>query len=147
MITGHVSDTELAWAAGFFDGEGCFTMQTQQRKTKVPYIRAIAAIGQVDPEVLLRFQAAVAVGRVSGPWQRKGPRAKPVWTYRADGREVPVVYNALLPWLSTVKRDAGARVIALASPPVGKGWRRGRIGGWGGRRRNGKRAGEGVGGI
>ena len=48
---------EQAWAAGFFDGEGCFSV------SKRGY--AVCMITQNDTEALLRFKDVVGVGRVS----------------------------------------------------------------------------------
>lgn len=55
---------ELYWAAGFYDGEGHFQLRTQKRRYHYPAI----VIGQKDREVLDRFQAAIGVGKVYGPY-------------------------------------------------------------------------------
>jgi len=50
-------DVELAWSAGFFDGEGS-TFATGDRLHM--------SIGQRHPAVLERFVSAIGVGRVRG---------------------------------------------------------------------------------
>lgn len=58
--------TEQAWAAGFYDGEGC----TQAMKSNGhSYIRM--TVVQAEPVTLRRFQDAVGgVGKVFGPYKR-----------------------------------------------------------------------------
>ena len=70
-----MTDThELAWAAGFFDGEGSVSYQRQCRKSHSRAQRVISIdIFQTsgNQEVLERFQTAVGVGKVNGPyWTR-----------------------------------------------------------------------------
>jgi hypothetical protein len=62
--------TELAWAAGFFDGEGSTMVHTDE--SRPGYLRLEVVVPQVGhdglPAVLLRFQRAVGgLGRIGGP--------------------------------------------------------------------------------
>jgi hypothetical protein len=57
---------ELSGAAGFFDGEGCFSYAVKGRY-------ACVTIMQVDRRVLDRFLNAVGVGKVFGPYASKNP--------------------------------------------------------------------------
>lgn len=100
-------DTERAWAAGFFDGEGSVarTVSRNGRPT-VPRV-SITQAGPPDapPETLLRFATAVGVsGRLYGPTFIENRKPRYVW---AAGKyaDVLVIRDALWPWLSTVKRD------------------------------------------
>jgi hypothetical protein len=86
---------ELAWAAGFFDGEGCTSLS---RKGDNAHLRC--AVSQKDRRTLDRFQAAVGVGRIyerrhATPW---------VWqtTNEADTRTVLALLD---PYLSEPKRE------------------------------------------
>jgi hypothetical protein len=93
---------ELAWAAGFFDGEGCVGCSWRPEKR---YRNLRLSITQVDREVLDRFAEAVGVGRVLGPRIRKDPNQQPLYTYRLDRvEEIRAVREKLWPWLGTVKR-------------------------------------------
>lgn len=57
-------ETELAWAAGFFDGEGYTGFRTPGGRS----YRAIRmSIGQMHREPLDRFHRAVGVGFITGP--------------------------------------------------------------------------------
>lgn len=66
-------ETEVSWAAGFFDGEGTVWSRI------VPYRAVRLAVGQsATPELLERFRLAVGgVGNVRGPYQPKSPNHRP----------------------------------------------------------------------
>lgn len=104
-----VDREELAWAAGFFDGEGCFSYTD-----KAGY--GAAAIGQVDREPLERFQRAVGgMGRIYGPYFKLYPGrvSKQPWhQYRIYRREHLQAVTALL-WfkLGTTKRRQAVNVL------------------------------------
>lgn len=106
-------DTERAWAAGFFDGEGCVTTGRNNgvSKKKYPSIE----ISQADPEVLERFYHAVgAVGHINGPYAKKDGTSD-MWYYACRSQnEMMAVYNALVPYLSSIKLDAFQKVLEAA---------------------------------
>lgn len=93
----RTQETEIAWAAGFFDGEGhshfrngCFSVSITQSK---------------NCEVLLRFRSAVGdLGRVSEPHYCT-PNPNPRWTYSVHGKNAILVMQRLWPHLGTVKRN------------------------------------------
>jgi hypothetical protein len=99
---------ELAWAAGFFDGEGTCYIAHHAAKAK-PRL----AIGQIDDFVLLRFRSAVGeLGTVNGPYiYKKRPKATPHYLYTCNGYMVPIVTNLLWPYLSPVKKIQIQRVL------------------------------------
>lgn len=91
---------ELAWAAGFFCGEGSFVSGWSRADE---LWRVMFSITQKStkgrPEVLRRFRKAVGFGALGGPYSRK--------TYRlaSGGASTTLRLAALLwPWLSRVKR-------------------------------------------
>lgn len=101
--------TELAWAAGFFDGEGHVALQSSP----------LVSIHQTDRAVLDRFQVAVAVGLVAGPYA-KG-HWSPAWVYRTSNwRDSQVVLALLWKFLSAPKRaqfhDRFSRYLARPLP-------------------------------
>ena len=51
--------TELAWAAGFFDGEGCIS-----RKRAASSRSCSFSVSQNGFECLLRFRAALGLGKI-----------------------------------------------------------------------------------
>lgn len=104
--------TEIAWAAGFWDGEGCAYIQKgRPRKDGTIALRPGLAISQsggddVAPEVLLRFQRIVGCGAVTGPYVYKNPHARPAWRWALHARsEITDVVALLWPYLGTEKRD------------------------------------------
>src|SRR4026208_968616 len=90
---------ELAWAAGFFDGEGWAAKKNP---------RGIGAqINQADnsgiPVVLCRFQAALGgVGRIGGPVRKPDRKDLYHWVVSSQG-DVQLVFDLLKPWLGQVK--------------------------------------------
>lgn len=94
---------ELAWAAGFFDGEGNATVD----RGKKPYKYLRLQIAHVRPEPLVRFIAAVGVGRLLGPYDRgpQVPNQKPIHRWAVVGRTAESVVPLLWPYLSIPKRE------------------------------------------
>ena len=109
------TETEKAWAAGFFDGEGStsITRYTPKNQHKQSTVLTVS-IKQVHPEVLERFKAAVGgEGVINGPYQRNDHQ--PYWMYRASGVDrVQGIINAIWPYLGSVKRDQAQRAIDTA---------------------------------
>ncbi len=85
---------DLAWAAGFFEGEGTTSVLKAQRD-KYAYLRM--SVSQKDPELLYKFQNIFKVGKVY-----KNKRGVHSWDcYRQS--EVFVVLEALLPYFGSQK--------------------------------------------
>lgn len=100
---------ELAWAAGFFDGEG--TIYAQRRRlpsgkwsSPVPSV----TVTQVDPDVLYRFAGIVSAPRVLGPYTyNKGRQPNAQSHYRIHLVRDPAVevIRQLWPYLCEIKRE------------------------------------------
>lgn len=103
--------SELAWAAGFFDGEGCVTYVNHNGKQTTRALRI--NITQIHDEVLKRFQQAVGgLGSILGPYSSKN-RKTPLFTFQiAKQAEVKQVFVLLKPYLSSVKRTQFEETIA-----------------------------------
>lgn len=88
---------ELAWAAGFFDGEGSTYTDPNLRVSVV----------QNDPYVLERFMRATGdLGRMGGGKVIYGRAKKPLHTWRtSDWREAQAVIALMWKWLSPQKRE------------------------------------------
>lgn len=94
---------ELAWAAGFFDGEGSTMVHTD--KSRPGYLRLEVVVpqsghGRGVPPVLVRFQKAVG-----GLCRIVGPEARDIYKCVSGGRLEAMAIVALL-WnqLGEVKR-------------------------------------------
>jgi hypothetical protein len=96
-------ETEIAWAAGFFDGEGT-TSHRPKHSTRIQ-------ISQKEPGLLHRFADAVGSGSVRGPY-RNGTGH--VWQYRVSNRrDVAAVIALLWPYLGEIKKaQADAALVA-----------------------------------
>jgi hypothetical protein len=90
---------ELAWAAGFFDGEGW----AARSKTRGVQARINQSDDDRVPEVLLRFQRIVGLGRLHGPVREDGRKDLYHWDVSSRS-DVAAVANATWPWLGSVKR-------------------------------------------
>jgi hypothetical protein len=93
---------ELAWAAGFFDGEGSSSMNQHKRRWK----SAVVSMGQTDREPLDRFDRATSnIGAVRGPYPMAGNR-RPMYEWRVIGiDQCQLVMDMLWPWLCSIKRE------------------------------------------
>lgn len=96
--------TELAWAAGFWDGEGsAWRSQPAGRNTAQPCARINQSSTGGIPEVLIRFQRAVGLGTVKGPDIEEGK--EPLYRWVASSRsDILTTFDVLLPWLGPVKQ-------------------------------------------
>ncbi len=121
----RVAMTELAWAAGFFDGEG--SVYLDKHRSHAGYFVVSARVTQGNqagvPEVLVRFREALGLGRIRGPLKHKTAR-KVIYRWELGGRAaIGSVVEALSPWLGDVKlrqaREAFAVTDAQANLPRG----------------------------
>ena len=100
---------DLAWAAGFFDGEGCFSYTDRAAYASV-------SISQVERGPLERFQGAVGnLGKIYGPYFKTYPgrMSKQPWhQYRAYRREHVQAIAAML-WFNrgSTKREQAVAVL------------------------------------
>lgn len=112
MSEAHSTDfarqLELAWAAGFFDGEGCTTLDVQH--SGFSYVRL--SIKQVVLENLERFKAAVGGAGTISPAKVEVEGCKPVQKWRVGGTGAREVLQLLWPYLGSAKREQATRVLA-----------------------------------
>lgn len=100
---------ELAWAAGFFEGEGCFTRSIQTRGNSTAY-NLKAHISQTTEEPIIKFYEAIGFGRINGPYQNG--KYKEYWRYEAAGYErVQELLVMLWPHLSDRRKEEGTKII------------------------------------
>lgn len=93
---------EIAWAGGFYEGEGCI-FSRYVRRMKDPYTSLI--INNTDLEPLERFQAAVGLGHIRGPYQPKQGQRQPQYHYEVNGFEKSQAIIAMLwPFLSARRK-------------------------------------------
>jgi len=102
------SRTELAWAAGFFDAEGCFSF--------TPGSGICASITNTDVDLLERFLRAVDFGKIYGPYDLKvtdGFKRKPHYFFRVSGLEKVQALAAIL-WfkIGSAKKNQARATLA-----------------------------------
>ena len=107
--------TELAWAAGFLEGEGYIGATESSNGTRqFRSPRLVVSIHQVDIRSLERFKAAVEVGNIAGPYWYGDDRRQPYWKYSAEARRAEMVVDLLLPIMGDSMKADQARM-ALAT--------------------------------
>lgn len=99
-----MNNEDLAWAAGFIDGEGHFGIANKERMTPQIYLSA----GQCDRRVLDRLQAILG-GKVYGPYKQKKAGHNDYHYWRLGSQETKVAAERLWPWLSEVKKEQFGR--------------------------------------
>ncbi len=96
---------DLAWAAGLFEGEGCFSFAAGHVNRSLH-----AAINMTDRDVVQRFQAVVGIGAIY-PRPPMKENWKPQWTWSVGSFEhVQAIIAMLWPWLCS-RRRAKARLV------------------------------------
>lgn len=108
-----MSDTELAWCAGFLDGEGSFGAYVRKSsKSQRAKYRIQAA--QSDREVLDRLQTELG-GKVAGPYGPYTTQRKPYYNWAVWGQEAVEVTERLWPYLSSVKLKQAGQAMEIMS--------------------------------
>lgn len=95
------TDTDYAWAAGFWDGEGNVSL-TYRGAHNIP--RIVVQIAQVHREVLDKFQRVVGYGNVLGPYNPRGANSQPYYVWRVEGvNHLHTIKTVLEPYLGSEK--------------------------------------------
>ena len=110
---------DRAWAAGLFEGEGCFSTFRKESDGHV-YQYPRAQMNMTDEDAIRRFHSVVGIGSVSGPHFIKGhPERKPLWRWGVLGH-AKTQFLAILLWdgLCSRRRSKASEVLLLR--PVGR---------------------------
>jgi hypothetical protein len=101
---------DFAWAAGFFDGEGWANLKKRGVQSRINQ----AGLDGV-PEVLVKFQRIVGVGRLKGPIILEG--RQPLYHWLASSRvDLAKVAELIGPWLGPIKRSEFEWTLSLKLP-------------------------------
>lgn len=105
-----VVNYELAWAAGFWDGEGCASVYL--RKTIPPRYTSQASVTQIHRATLERFDRAVGgLGKIYGPYDTKSGKS-PQYCYKIGSfGNIVLLSEMLWSYLSQPKKDQFSSVI------------------------------------
>lgn len=94
--------TEIAWCAGFFDGEGSCCLRRYKNQGCGISLQIKQTKG---PDLLDRVQSILG-GKVYGPYQQKNRNHSEYWDWRLDSYySVANAYNLLYDYLGDVKRS------------------------------------------
>jgi hypothetical protein len=118
----EVNREKLAWAAGLFEGEGCFSGQAHVNGV-VGRRSVRAQVKMSDRDRVELFASIVDVGRVHACKPSPFASHKPVFQWRVTSfEEVQHVVAILWPWLGPRRRARAAEVLsgAWAKPANGR---------------------------
>lgn len=88
-------NTQLAWVAGFFEGEGNFG----PNKKKGRYLCPVVQIAQVGREPLDYVQKVMGLGKVKGPYGPYKSNKQAYYVYMAYGQDALLFVDRVLPYL------------------------------------------------
>lgn len=92
------SDTDIAWAAGLIEGEGCFTLHSKYH----PYF----LLDMCDLDVLQKFQSIFPEASLRGPYYHKDrPTQKARWRVDAFGPKCITIMTSVLPYMGLRRRE------------------------------------------
>lgn len=102
-------ELRIAWAAGFFDGEGTVTIQRRKASNGGAYIMQMAVF-QKHPGPVFRFLEIAGCGSVHATGKNRATGAQ--WQWRASGRQAQAVLERLMPHL-VAKLDQAQIAVAF----------------------------------
>jgi len=109
---------DLAWAAGLFEGEGCFTASHKPPKgpNKRIYVQTSASLTMTDRDVVERFQKIIGFGSFYDLGAPR-PGAQRVFRWSVQDRSgVKRFYDLIEPWLGQRRKARGLEILSI---PVG----------------------------
>jgi hypothetical protein len=95
-----ISETDIAWAAGFFDGEGCIDIIYTKIKN-VLYYSLRLRVTNTNKESIARFMSIVNCGTISSS---KRKEFKLAYTHTSLCNDATNIIKLLLPY-STIKKS------------------------------------------
>lgn len=107
--------TDLAWAAGIFEGEGNFFREKREygsrgKKSVVMQLRVYqTSFNDNPPEMLMRFKTIFNCGHIYFERPKTG-KWKPKYRYSVHGREARQVLELIWPYLGNVKKEQACKV-------------------------------------
>ena len=103
---------EIAWAAGFFEGEGCISRHSKTNN------RWALQMASTDKDVIEKFVNIVGIGKLYGPYQQRqrtkdGSLVKPLWRWScADKASILKFANTIGPFLGERRTSALQKALA-----------------------------------
>lgn len=106
-----MTPNDIAWAAGFFEGEGCISV------TKAGY--PVLTITSTDKDVLLRFQRIFNGAGGLYPRLKRQPHHKDAWVWNTGRRaDCKMILEAMLPYLGSRRTAKAEEVLPTCEKPL-----------------------------
>ena len=105
----------VAWAAGYFDGEGCLhsrkTASDDGGRSSASHLTWRMTISSTDLDMLEKFRDVFGIGAIYGP--RTGEGRKPIWVWKvASPAKIYAICAAMLPFLCARRAEKFAEFMA-----------------------------------
>ena len=93
-----MTDSEIAWAAGLFEGEG--SISWFKLKSRKDSIKVSVVLTMTDADVVYKFANIMGFGKVKGPYQPQPTSRKVRWVWEVQNfRECVKAIDLLYPYL------------------------------------------------
>ncbi len=111
----EMSDTESAWFAGVFDGEGCIVWPV---KTNIKSVRL--SVANTCVPLLEKVRVVSGTGKVRMQQARKSRFHTQPWIWDCYGENARIVLRQIVPWLIVKKEAAEVAlgIVVAATPPL-----------------------------
>lgn len=98
-----ITESEHAWAAGLFEGEGCFTGSTRRQmilggRLEAEYFQVQASLSMTDRDIVYRFQRVVECGGIIVRDFKGNLKRQWMWQAQAK-RDIKHLRDIFSPWL------------------------------------------------
>ena len=103
-----ISDTDLAWAAGFIDGEGCIALVHHKQNIKGKVYESFVlrlSVANTDALCLDRLKTMFG-GSINSSNRASRPHHKPCWVWYCQSAKAEVALQKLMPFLFSKKTQA-----------------------------------------
>ncbi len=98
IAPGGPSVAELAWLAGYIDGDGSVSMRASSTSRSTRFRYPVLTIDSCDPELLEEVIAITGQGHVKAKPRKKKEHRK-CWTWTVTGSKAVIVLETLIPYL------------------------------------------------
>jgi hypothetical protein len=113
----NLSNEDLAWAAGIFDGEGCIGAYKNRQ-----YIRLKVEVNNTDPRMPLKLHSMFGGSLYLHPPYKDRPHEQQLYRWCAMDTQAGDIIAQIYPYL-TVKKEQAAIALEFCKTYVGKGKR------------------------
>ncbi len=104
------NDLDIAWTAGLFEGEGCFTISTCG---KSGYKQPRLKLSMVDRDVVKRFGDIVKLGHYCEQKFKNPLHSTQLCWYAGKRSDVKEIINLLLPYLGERRKARALELLLL----------------------------------